>query len=58
MLGLFIWLIYIEKSDVRYLAIASLVLGHAVVSKAPDAVVFIPIILLELYKRRFKNLMT
>ena len=57
MLGLFIWLIYIEKSDVRYLAIASLVLGLVAVSKAPDAVVFIPVFLFELYKRRYVNLL-
>ncbi len=56
MLGLFIWVKYTEKSDVRYLAVASLVLGLAAVSKAPDAVVFIPVALFELYKRRFTNL--
>ena len=48
MLGLFLWLIYVKKADVRYLAIASLVLGLATVSKAPDAVVFIPLFLFEL----------
>src|SRR5271157_73380 len=57
MLGLFIWLIYIEKSDVRYLAIASFVLGLVAVSKAPDAVVFIPVFLYELYKRHYMNLL-
>ena len=56
MLGLFLWLIYIEKSDVRYLAIASFIMGLAAVSKAPDAVVFIPLFLFELYKKRFMNL--
>ncbi len=57
MLGLFIWLIYVKKSDVRYLAVASLVLGLATVAKTPDAVVFIPLAMFELYKRRFTNLM-
>jgi hypothetical protein len=57
MLGLFIWLKYMETSEVKYLAIASMALGLAAVAKAPDAVVFIPVVLYEIYKGRFKNLM-
>lgn len=58
MLGVFLWLYHAEKPDVRYLAAASLVLGLATVAKAPNAIVFIPFILLELYKKRARNVIT
>ncbi len=57
MLGIFLWALYQKNLDSKYLAMASLALGLAVVAKAPNAVVFLPLVLYEAYKKRFKNLL-
>ncbi|MCD1296099.1 hypothetical protein CUJ83_13935 [Methanocella sp. CWC-04] len=55
MTGMFLWTVYHDKKDIRWLGAASLFLGLAVVAKAPNAALFIPIISYELYNRRLKN---
>lgn len=54
-LGLFLWVIYISDDDGRYLVVASIVIGVAAVAKIPNIVLFMPLVLYELYKHRFKN---
>lgn len=54
--GLFIWLLYYENRDHRYLLCASLIFGIATVAKLPNLLVFIPLIFFELYNRRVKHI--
>jgi hypothetical protein len=56
MLGFFLWALYNKDPDVKYLAGASLAMGMAMVAKTPNAVVFLPLILYELYNKRYRNL--
>lgn len=57
MLGLFLWLVYCGRNDRRFLIAASLALGLAMVAKAPNAVVFLPLALYEIYKKRYSGLL-
>jgi hypothetical protein len=54
-LGLFLWHLYLEKLDIKYLIFTFLIVGLSVVAKAPNGIFFIPIILFELYAKRYKN---
>ncbi|RQD89743.1 hypothetical protein D5R95_02025, partial [Methanosalsum natronophilum] len=50
--GLFVWLLYYEKNDYRYLLLASFIFGIAAVAKIPNIAVFIPLIFFEIYNKR------
>jgi hypothetical protein len=55
LVGLFLWTSYIEKNDLRYLILMSFIFGIAAVAKIPIIILFIPLVLFELYKKRIKN---
>jgi hypothetical protein len=56
MMGVFFWLIHYDKKDSKYLLIGSLFFGIAIVAKATNIVVFIPFLLYEACRGRYKEL--
>jgi hypothetical protein len=55
MLGLFLWFQYRIDRNIKYLALASLILGIAAVAKAPNILLYIPMLAFEIYRKRWKN---
>ena len=55
--GLFVWLLYYENRDNRYLLCASIIFGIATVARLPNMVLFLPIIAFEIYHKQGKNIL-
>lgn len=59
--GFFFWSIYVQEYEIQcsnritFLIISSIIFGIATFSKLPNAVGLLPILLLELYKKNYKN---
>lgn len=56
--GLFVWLLYYENKDYRYLLVTSVIFGIATIAKLPNILLFLPIIAFELFNRRGKNILS
>lgn len=55
MTGMFLWEIYFLRKDSKYLFISSFILGIACVAKVPNIVFFIPLLVYEIYCKRYYN---
>jgi len=51
----FLWNSYFDNNKREYLVFTSIIIGIAAVAKIPNIVLFMPLILYELYRYRFKN---